>query len=105
MEPNIKRNYTRETVVTIALVILIGGGIAFFLDFVTFGLFGYVYLAVAIFTLVGFLHYLTWGYAMSKQVAGEREEMLHREALAEQQEQDKLRRSVQDLSRQRGIKE
>jgi hypothetical protein len=38
------------------------------------GIFIYVIAAVVGIAAVGFLHYAIWGYALSQQVAGEREE-------------------------------
>jgi hypothetical protein len=68
------RNKGRETLLTFTLVALLGGAIVFFLNFVTLGVFSYVIVAIIGIAVVGFLHYAIWGYALSRQVAGEREE-------------------------------
>jgi len=99
MEPE-QRNRTRDTVLTLSLTLVVGAGIVFFLDLISFGLFGFVLLAVGAFAIVGFLHYALWGYAMSQATAGEREEMLAREEMADDVERV-TRHSVRDLSRQR----
>jgi hypothetical protein len=63
------------------LVFLLGGAIFFFLNFVSFGIFFYVLIAVAAITMVGFLHYALWGHALTQEVAGEREEQQLRERM------------------------
>jgi hypothetical protein len=95
------RNKTRETILTVTLVTVLGGTIGFFLNLVSLGMFAWVLIAVLAFTALGFVHYVVWGYAMSQQTAGEREEMLLREE-REQEEIDRvLRHGVKDLSRGR----
>lgn len=69
-----KPSSKRETLLTLLFVIVVGGGVVFFLDLISFGLFTYVIAAVLGITLLGFLHYVLWGYSFSQQVAGEREE-------------------------------
>jgi hypothetical protein len=64
----------RETLLTLMLAILFGGGFLFFLILISGGFFLYVLAAVASITVVGYLHYLLWGEALTHEVAGEREE-------------------------------
>jgi hypothetical protein len=95
-----ERNRARETVLMVSLVVLLGGTIAVTLIFVSMGVFAYVLMAVPAFALVGYLHYMLWGYSMAQQTAGEREEIALHE---EEEDVTRVRRqaSVQDLSRQR----
>jgi len=74
----------RETLVSILLVVILGGIFLVFLNFVTFGVVFHVAAAIAGLALVGFLHYVLWGYSLSQEVAGEREE----ERLKERMEAD-----------------
>ena len=75
MEPNPPiRRKGRETVLTLSLVGILGGAFLFFLNLVTLGVFFYVAATVIGIAAVGFLHYSLWGYALSQQVVGEREE-------------------------------
>jgi hypothetical protein len=70
-DPQSKR---RETVLTLALTGLFGGGFLAFLIFVSGGFFFYVLVAVAVVGLIGTLHYYVWGQSLMREVAGEREE-------------------------------
>jgi hypothetical protein len=63
-----------ETLLTISLVVILGGAFLFFLNLVSLGIFAYVIAAIIGIAVIGFLHYAVWGYALSQQVAGEREE-------------------------------
>lgn len=74
MEDKQTRSKYRETVLALFLVVIMGGAISFFLYFLTLGVLGHVFAAVAGIALVGFLHYALWGYSMSREVAGEKEE-------------------------------
>ena len=74
----------RETLLSFMLVILLGGMVFFFLNFVAFGIFFYVFAAVVGITAVGYLHYVLWGYDLSEDVAEE----MQRERLKQQQELD-----------------
>lgn len=67
-------NKGRENLLTFTLVAILGGAFLFFLNLVSLGIFIYVIAAIVGFTAIGFLHYAIWGYALSQQVAGEREE-------------------------------
>jgi hypothetical protein len=81
--PSIERS-GRETMLAFMLIALLGGIVFFFLNFVSFGVFFYVLAAVAGIMAVGFLHYVLWGYGMSRELADEME----RERLIQQQEMD-----------------
>lgn len=72
-EPNPGRK-RRETIVALALVILLGGLLVFFLNLISMGIFLYVGAAIVLMTLVGFLHYVLWGQTLTENTAGEREE-------------------------------
>ena len=66
---------SRESLLTVVLALLLGGSFAFFLDLVTLGYFRWIIVTVIGITLVGYLHYVLWGYSLSQDVAGEREEL------------------------------
>ena len=74
----------RDTLLAFALVALLGGIFFLFLNLVSFGIFFYVLAAVVGITLLGFLHYVLWGYDLSEDV---REEM-QRERQQQQKERD-----------------
>ena len=67
-------NKGRETILSLSLVAILGGAFIFFLNLVSLGIFIYVIAAIVGIMTIGFLHYAVWGYVMSQQVAGEREE-------------------------------
>jgi hypothetical protein len=69
----------RETFLAVILITLLGGGLLLFLVVITGGFFLYVVLAVVAIGVVGYVHYLLWGHAMTQEVAGEREEEEARE--------------------------
>jgi hypothetical protein len=69
----------REAFLALFLVMFFGGGCVLFLVFVTGGFFLYVLAAVAGMGVVGYFHYLLWGHALTREVAGEREEEEARE--------------------------
>lgn len=70
-QPQRKRS---ETILTVALVIILGGLLVFFLNLVSLGIFMHVGAAIVALTLIGFLHYVLWGQSLSQTTAGEREE-------------------------------
>lgn len=100
MEPKIRRT-ARDTVLTLTLAALLGGGILFILNVVSLGILSYALGVGGVVALVGVLHYVTWGRSLSQDVAGEREEIKVREEL-EQASEDAT--AIQDLSQRRGIK-
>jgi hypothetical protein len=94
-QPSTKRRTARETMLTVTLVVLLGGSIGFFLNLVSLGLFGYVAGAVVIFVAIGYLHYLLWGQAMMQETAGEREEQHLRDRMEQPPD---AADAIQDLS-------
>jgi len=72
MEPTPKNK--RESMLTIILVTVFGAGVFFFLNFVSLGIFSYVIGIVAAIAIVGTFHYVLWGFALTEETAGEREE-------------------------------
>jgi Ca2+/Na+ antiporter len=85
MEPT-PRPTGRENLLTIVLVLLLGGSFTFFLVMVSMGVFQYVIATVIGITLLGYLHYVLWGYSFSQQVAGEREEEEFRERMDQERD-------------------
>jgi hypothetical protein len=75
-----------ETLLTFSLVAILGGAFLFFLNLVSLGIFAYVVAAIIGIAAVGFLHYAIWGYALSQQVAGEREEQRIKDLLETDQD-------------------
>jgi hypothetical protein len=78
----------RDTLLTFSLVGILGGAFIFFLNLVSLGIFAYVIAAIIGIAAVGFLHYAIWGYALSQQVAGEREEQRLKDLLENDQDGD-----------------
>jgi amino acid transporter len=72
MEPT--QNNKRESMLTIILVTVFGGATFFFLNFVSLGIFSYVIGIVAAIAVVGTFHYVLWGFSLTEETAGEREE-------------------------------
>jgi hypothetical protein len=70
---NTPRKRGFETLLSLTLLAVLAGAFFFFLNFATFGAFSYMIAAIVGLCALGFLHYVVWGYALSKQVAGERE--------------------------------
>jgi hypothetical protein len=101
-EPN-RPSGSRENMLAVALVILVGGMILFYLYLITLGIVGNLLAGVGIFVLIGALHYVVWGRSFSADVASERE------ALRRQDERDALPKpkapsdAIQDISRTQGI--
>jgi predicted membrane protein len=82
----------RETFLTVFLALLLGGALLFFLNLLMFGILFYVISAVLAMVLLGYLHYAVWGYALSEETAGEREEELIRQRM-EAEELESRRRN------------
>ena len=95
------RNRTRENVVIFTLVLFIGGILGFFLNLISLGIFTYVIGSIGAILLVGCLHYLVWGHALSQEVAEERRAMLLKEEAEGAPESPD---GIQDLGRRRGIR-
>jgi len=92
----------RENVVILTLMLVLGGVIVFFLDVISFGIFTYAIGVAGAVVLLGFVHYVMWGRAMSEQFAAEREAMLLKE---EKEAEDREHpEGIQDLTRTKGIK-
>src|SRR5579864_5671396 len=72
MEPTQKNK--RESMLTIILVTVFGGATFFFLNFVSMGIFSYVIGIVAAIAVIGTFHYVLWGFSLTEETAGEREE-------------------------------
>lgn len=95
------KSRARENLLAIALTIIAGAAIWFFLDLVTMGLMSALLAAGVIFTVVIVLHYLTWGRAFSDQVAAEREALRRQDEL----EGRTIAQGIQDITHKQGIKE
>jgi hypothetical protein len=80
----------RDTLLTFSLVGVLGGAFIFFLNLVSLGIFAYVIAAIIGIAAVGFLHYAIWGYALSQQVAGEREEQRIKDLLENDQDDEPM---------------
>jgi len=90
----------------VALVVLVGGIILFFLYFVSLGVVGNVLIGAGLIVVVGAFHYLAWGRALSEEVAAEREALKHKEAREARATKAKTPPdAIQDLSRTQGIQE
>ena len=73
-----RQKSSRENTLTIALVLLVGGMMLFFLYLISLGIVGNVIAGGVIFVVIGALHYLVWDRAFSQEVEAERE-MLKRQ--------------------------
>jgi hypothetical protein len=94
-------NRSRETLLSVGLIVVLGGAMAFFLNLVSMGILFHVLAAVLAITIVGFVHYAVWGYAMSQEVAAEREELERREQI--ETEADEYSDKVRDITRYRRL--
>ncbi len=74
----------RDTLLAFALIGLLGGIFFLFLNLVSFGIFFYVLAAVVGMTMLGFFHYVVWGYDLSQDVAEEAQ----RERQVQEKERD-----------------
>jgi len=75
MEPELDPTHKRrETVLTVSLIVIVGGLLLFFLNMISMGIFMYVGIAVLLVGMVGYLHYVMWGQSLTENTAGEREE-------------------------------
>jgi hypothetical protein len=93
---------SRENLLAISLVMIVGGIILFYLYLITLGIVANVLAGVGLFILIGVLHYFVWGRSFAAEVKAEREAMLRKEAL---EEKAKLPPpdAIQDISRTHGI--
>lgn len=100
------RQRSRENTLAIALVVLTGGIMLFFLYFISFGVIGNVVIGAGLVVVVGAFHYLAWGRALSEEVTAEREALKHKEARDARSPKAKTPPgAIQDLSRTQGIQE
>lgn len=82
----------RETLLTVMLTAVFGGGFLVFLILVSGGFFFYVLAGVAGIAGFGLLHYFLWGRSMEQEVSHEKaEEERREEAEADQFLRDKFR--------------
>jgi len=92
----------RENVVILTLVFVLGGIFLFVLDLISFGIFTYAIGVAGAVVVLGFVHYVMWGRAMSEQFAAEREAILLKE---EKEAEDREHpEGIQDLTRTKGIR-
>lgn len=70
----------RESMLAGSLVVLTGSMILFFLFVISFGVIGNVIAGAVIMVMVGAVHYLVWGHALTAEVAPEREAMRRQDA-------------------------
>jgi small-conductance mechanosensitive channel len=98
-----RRSRSRENMLAVALVVLVGGMMLFFLYIVSFGIVGNVLAGGCLLVLVCVMHYTVWGKSFSEEIAAERE------ALRRQDQQEVLPKpkpppdAIQDLARVQGI--
>lgn len=81
----------RESLLTVFLALILGAAFLFFLYLLTFGFAAYIAAAVLAMVFMGYLHYAVWGYSLSEETAGEREEELVRQRM-EAEEMESRRR-------------
>lgn len=99
---------SRENMLTVALVLVVGGLGLFFLYLISLGIVGNILAAGLIFVMVACLHYLVWGKSFSEEVAQEREAIRRREAkeaLAPPPAWQEASDAIQDLSHGKGKKD
>ncbi len=82
------RSKTRENLITFTLVTVVGGIASFFLYIVSLGIFAYVLGVAIVVVMVGYIHFMLWGEALSNEVAGEREEHRVREQMEAERRED-----------------
>jgi hypothetical protein len=82
------RSRGRETLINIMLALVLGGSFIFFLNLVTFGIVLHVITVLVSIALIGYVHYVLWGQALSDQVAGEREEQRIKDQLEAMRDDD-----------------
>jgi hypothetical protein len=100
------RSTSRESMLAVALVVLVGGIILFFLYFISFGVVGNVLIGAGIIVVIGAFHYLAWGRALSEEVAAERDALKRKESSGTHTARAKAPPgAIQDMSRTQGIQE
>ncbi len=93
---------SRENMLAISLVLLVGGIIGFYLYLITLGIVANLVGGAGLFLLVCLLHYYVWGRSMSDEVAAEREK-LRRQDEHEARKTPVSPDAIQDISRTQGI--
>jgi len=94
---------SRDNLLAVSLVLIVGGMFLFFLYLITLGVVGNVMAGIGIFVFIIALHYVTWGRSLSQEVAPERD-ALRRQDEREAQPMKKLPMdAIQDMSRTQGI--
>jgi hypothetical protein len=93
----------RDNMLAVALVMLGGGMMLFFLYLISFGIVGNVLAGAGLIALVASLHYLVWGKSFSDQVAAEREALRRQDEAEEKRKAQAMGEAIQDLSRVQGI--
>lgn len=81
----------RESFLTVFLALILGGASLFVLQLLTLGFVGHILTSVLAIVLLGYLHYAVWGYSMSKETAGEREEELIRQRMEAEEIENRRR--------------
>jgi hypothetical protein len=99
------RQRSRDSTLAVALVVLVGGIILFFLYFISLGVVGNVLIGANILVVVGAFHYLVWGRSFSEEVAAEREALKRKEMDSPAPRKKAPADAIQDLSRTQGIQE
>lgn len=102
-----RQRSSRENMLTVALVLTVGGLMLFFLYLVSLGIVGNILAAGAIFVVVACLHYLVWGKSLSDEVAAERESLKrkeHLEAMAPPPPWQEASEAIKDMSLTKSIK-
>jgi small-conductance mechanosensitive channel len=105
-EPDPARN-SRENLLTVALVLLVGGLMLFFLYLISLGIVGNLIAAGVVFVVVLCLHYLVWGKSFSDEIAAEREAIRRKEnqeILAPPPPWQEASEAIQDISVTKAVK-
>jgi hypothetical protein len=97
--------HSRENMLALALVAVVGGMILFFLYLVSFGIVGTVLMGAGLIAVIGVVHYLLWGRAFSEEVAAEREALRRHDARSPAKTPKVAPGAIQDLGRTQGIQE
>ena len=66
-------NRNRETLLALAMVMMLGGAFFFFVTAIFGVVFNVIVLMMSV-AAIGYLHYYLWGHGLSQNTAGEREE-------------------------------
>ncbi|MBM3994903.1 MAG: hypothetical protein FJ303_12230 [Planctomycetes bacterium] len=94
----------RDSLLAVALVVLVAGMVGFYLYLITLGIVVNVLAAGGLFILLGVLHYYVWGQAFSEEVAKEAEALRRRDEAEANAKPKVSPDAIQDVSRTQGIK-